>query len=1154
MANNGTGKTRMSNPDQMARDRQQSQRLNFIANGANIPNHRDASNPAQSRPLDPKSTTVLDKSGPIAWLQGTLNPIAIPQQGRMAPPSAYGNPYSKITNNLHARRNDNLGNNSREKSSVLMSAKKRKTEHGGQREANMRSRHFVQGNAGPSRQPAHKPEIITLEDDLEEEDTGVVLMRPTRSSPDPLNSFPDAQSDPEDSDHPFERKSPPRTAIPDTVKTVAMREKLEKMNKAKLKTNNKPGPGETVDLTAEDSADPIEPWDSEQPRKGRVQTIREMFEPNSTVGSNRPIRAEKQKQKQIDLLVQGRQGLGKKDKMKKKGPQLKFTPIEPKDPLATAPSGFHTSGKKTANDKTQSKRISLVVDAFMLGTHLTESDEKTQLWFHYDPAHSGEILITKGEVFPWQKYQIDHLVQSVKFTKPSAVSQSLDQLAILIIQTNKTLKGQRGPQDQPRTFKSGADGILGSMSIKFNTEGANWQNGQRYGELVSVLEKRLDYKDILDCHATKTLWKTLSAQGLFGHVDDNTTPALASRKKRAAEKKSNDDDSRSISSVRSSSTAQRAASDVQSAATSRGTRSSARLRQPTADRSAGSASRPPSPDADELLLVYPFTGPGAVNVTRGDLKRLEPNQYLNDILIEFGLKLWLADLRATNPELADQVHLFGSYFYQKLNVRNKEQGYQSVRKWTSRIDIFSKKYLIVPINEHLHWYLAIICNPEYTLRPPETATAPSTSRPMTRKRKRENEESCQEAGIIEDEDDQGDTESVPTADSAHLADGSSSTTRTASAPPSVSISRQRSPSNEVIPDSEPEQEPVPTQRTEEKRMDEREVEDILDLERTLSIHDETDHRPIALAPEDRDVEMVDADAPLGKLAYPSASPESMQVDLPAEISLPVETVLRDPASLFDDSSGPVPVESFYATSVSAPGKRKEEDIDLDISISVECPEEDEPPIEVLDTDAQRPFVFTFDSLGSKHPKAANVLSEYLAMEAKDKKGIEQTTSPKSRTALVPYQPNYCDCGIYVLHFVKMFMGDPLKFMRIAQTRTSGKYSAVDRNADWDSAAIAGLRDSLTQRTLELSGEWRKLKEEEMKAAAELAAANGETSEPASVVVDDGDSDVEIIGMGTRPPIAPTPKGRGPKAKPKPQPAATVKTRASVMRLRDGTPR
>lgn len=68
------------------------------------------------------------------------------------------------------------------------------------------------------------------------------------------------------------------------------------------------------------------------------------------------------------------------------------------------------------------------------------------------------------------------------------------------------------------------------------------------------------------------------------------------------------------------------------------------------------------------------------------------------------------------------------------------------------------------------------------------------------------------------------------------------------------------------------------------------------------------------------------------------------------------------------------------------------------------------------------------------------------MEAKDKKGIEETTKPGQKTALVsweiynagrvltflqvPFQPNYCDCGIYVLHFAKKFMEDPIKFTHL----------------------------------------------------------------------------------------------------------------------------
>lgn len=38
------------------------------------------------------------------------------------------------------------------------------------------------------------------------------------------------------------------------------------------------------------------------------------------------------------------------------------------------------------------------------------------------------------------------------------------------------------------------------------------------------------------------------------------------------------------------------------------------------------------------ILVYPPSGAGAINITRGDLNRLEDDEYLNDTIIEFGLK------------------------------------------------------------------------------------------------------------------------------------------------------------------------------------------------------------------------------------------------------------------------------------------------------------------------------------------------------------------------------------------------------------------------------------------------------------------------------------------------------------------------------------
>ncbi|KAG8747595.1 hypothetical protein FRC10_000137 [Ceratobasidium sp. 414] len=136
----------------------------------------------------------------------------------------------------------------------------------------------------------------------------------------------------------------------------------------------------------------------------------------------------------------------------------------------------------------------------------------------------------------------------------------------------------------------------------------------------------------------------------------------------------------------------------------------------------------PLQDPDEIMLVYPQSGTGAVNINRAELLRLEPGEFLNDTLIELGLKLWLNELRADHPGLVDQIHVFNSFFFKKLDSgRGKRCDYNSVKKWTSKIDLFKKKFIIVPINEHLHWYLAIICFPEHVLRapPPQLPVQPA---------------------------------------------------------------------------------------------------------------------------------------------------------------------------------------------------------------------------------------------------------------------------------------------------------------------------------------------------------------------------------------------------------------------------------------------
>ncbi|KAJ3886277.1 hypothetical protein GG344DRAFT_57764, partial [Lentinula edodes] len=102
-----------------------------------------------------------------------------------------------------------------------------------------------------------------------------------------------------------------------------------------------------------------------------------------------------------------------------------------------------------------------------------------------------------------------------------------------------------------------------------------------------------------------------------------------------------------------------------------------------------------------ILSYEPNKCTRAVNITKADYERLLPHQFLNDTVIEFGLQLWHHELAMENPELAQQIHIFNSFFYSKLNKDSIQAGYENVRRWTSKFDIFEKKFVIVPINEKL---------------------------------------------------------------------------------------------------------------------------------------------------------------------------------------------------------------------------------------------------------------------------------------------------------------------------------------------------------------------------------------------------------------------------------------------------------------------
>jgi len=129
-----------------------------------------------------------------------------------------------------------------------------------------------------------------------------------------------------------------------------------------------------------------------------------------------------------------------------------------------------------------------------------------------------------------------------------------------------------------------------------------------------------------------------------------------------------------------------------------------------------------SPRPYKTLLVYPDTQTrGAVTVSVADRERLDGEEFLNDSLVDFYVRYLEKEVFPRHSsDRASRAHIFSSFFYKKLlqecsagrpDGPEPLVGYEKLRTWTRRVDVFSKDFLIVPINEALHWSLAIICYP-----------------------------------------------------------------------------------------------------------------------------------------------------------------------------------------------------------------------------------------------------------------------------------------------------------------------------------------------------------------------------------------------------------------------------------------------------------
>ncbi|KAJ1363759.1 hypothetical protein KIN20_023691 [Parelaphostrongylus tenuis] len=147
-----------------------------------------------------------------------------------------------------------------------------------------------------------------------------------------------------------------------------------------------------------------------------------------------------------------------------------------------------------------------------------------------------------------------------------------------------------------------------------------------------------------------------------------------------------------------------------------------------------SGDEPPEkrPRKNEVLLVFPPVKSAAVPLHFEDLRVLAHGEMLNDSIIEFYLKY--IHHKLVRQENRDKVFLFNTFFYKKLtdkqpsiSILNKnyrssigrfewiKRNFSHLKSWTKKVDIFSMDYIVLPINDEMHWYLVIIVKPSLAI-------------------------------------------------------------------------------------------------------------------------------------------------------------------------------------------------------------------------------------------------------------------------------------------------------------------------------------------------------------------------------------------------------------------------------------------------------
>uniref|UniRef100_A0A8C3RYM5 Sentrin-specific protease 6 n=1 Tax=Chelydra serpentina TaxID=8475 RepID=A0A8C3RYM5_CHESE len=403
----------------------------------------------------------------------------------------------------------------------------------------------------------------------------------------------------------------------------------------------------------------------------------------------------------------------------------------------------------------------------------------------------------------------------------------------------------------------------------------------------------------------------------------------------------------------------------------------------------------------EKLIVYPPPpAKGGISVTNEDLHCLNEGEFLNDVIIDFYLKYLV--LEKMKKEDADRIHVFSSFFYKRLNQRERRNLHETanlsvqqkrhgrVKTWTRHVDIFEKDFIFVPLNEAAHWFLAVICFPG--LEKPRYEPNPHYH------------------------------ESAPMQIKASSSERESSTP--SPLPNELDSSSQSSPSKSTVKRTLSKKLPVALTDTN------REMEDSESLYcRRSPCRGKSGIKKVNEIDSDSE-EPRTMESACHKLDHRTADENGMQSEY-TTCSL-----------IFGHHNGLHKIRLNYSED-STDGSKLNEDELIDFSEDQDNQEDSSDDGGLVDDTCNselgqwhlkpniciQPCILLMDSLrGPSRSNVVKILREYLEVEWEVRKGSKRSFSKdvmKGSNPKVPQQNNFSDCGVYVLQYVESFFENPI---------------------------------------------------------------------------------------------------------------------------------